>query len=270
MAPPSKDDAKRAGREALSGLKGTLAHRIAGVFQRDPELLHEMVDLGLVRREWLENPTAEPIATGGPIEAAERWLQRSVEQRPSLLSRLGLNAIQMLSSSTDGSDEEGVASRLAVAFTDIEGFTAYTAREGDEAASQFMVAHYREVEPAVRSHDGRISKRLGDGLLLTFPSSEAAVLACLELVELEPHPLRLRAGIHVGDVVVAGDEIIGHVVNVAARVTESAKGGEVLVTGDVRDASKGVRGVTFSRARSRSYKGVGEKVLVCRATRATD
>ena len=54
MSPPSRDDAKRAGRQALSGLKGTLAQRIAGMLQRDPELLSDMVELGLVRREWLE------------------------------------------------------------------------------------------------------------------------------------------------------------------------------------------------------------------------
>lgn len=265
---PSRDDAKRAGRQALTGLKGTLAQRIAGMLQRDPELLSEMVELGLVRREWLDDPAAEQMSTAGPMEVAERWLERSVEQRPSLLGRLGLNAIQQLSSSSDSDGEDGMPSRLAIAFTDIEGFTSYTAREGDEAASALLAEHYRQVGPVVRSRGGHISKRLGDGLLLTFPSSEAAVLACLEMVEAEPAPLRLRAGIHVGDVVVAGDEIVGHVVNVAARVAESAKGGEVLVTDDVRESATDIRGVQFGRARGKTFKGVGEKVLVCRAERA--
>jgi adenylate cyclase len=268
VAPPSSDSAKKAGRRALRGLKGSLAQRIAGVLQRDPALLSEMVELGLVRREWLEDPASEAMSTARPMEVAERWLERSVEQRPSLLSKLGLSAIQQLSSSTDGAGEDGMPTRLAVAFTDIEGFTAYTAREGDEAASQLLAVHYREVGPVVRSRGGHITKRLGDGLLLTFPSAEAAVLACLELVELEPEPLRLRAGIHLGEVVLSGDDVIGHVVNVAARVAESAEGAEVLVTADVRDEAGELRGVTFSRARSRSYKGVGEKVLVCRATRS--
>ena len=267
MAPPSTDDAKRAGRQALSGLKGSLAQRVAGVLQRDPELLSEMVELGLVRREWLDDPAAQPMSTARPMEVAERWLERSVEQRPSLLSKLGLNAIQQLASSTDAAAEEGTVTRLAVAFTDIEGFTAYTAREGDEAASQLLAVHHRDVGPVIRSRGGHISKRLGDGLLLTFPAPEAAVLACLDMVDLGPEPLRLRAGIHVGEVVTSGDELIGHVVNVAARVAESAKGAEVLVTGHVRDVVGELRGVTFSRARSRTYKGVGEKVLVCRATR---
>src|SRR3954451_9899038 len=180
---PSRDDAKRAGRQALSGLKGTLAQRIAAMLQRDPELLSEMVELGLVRREWLDDPASEPMSTAGPVEVAERWLERSVEQRPSLLSKLGLSAIQQMSTSSDGTEEGGMPTRLAVAFTDIEGFTAYTAREGDDAASQLLAEHYRQVGPIVRSRGGHIAKRLGDGLLLTFPSADSAVLACIELVE---------------------------------------------------------------------------------------
>jgi len=266
---PSRDDAKKAGRQALSGLKGTLAQRIAGMLQKDPELLSEMTELGLVRREWLDDPKSEPMSTAGPMEVAERWLERSVEQRPSLLSKLGLGAIQQMSSTSETAQEGGMPTRLAIAFTDIEGFTAYTAREGDEAASQLLAEHYRQTGPVVRSRCGHISKRLGDGLLLTFPSAEAGVLACLEMVDVEPKPLRLRAGMHVGEVVVSDDEIIGHVVNVAARVAESAKGGEVLVTADVRDAAKDIPGVSFGRARGKTFKGVGEKVLVCRAERAT-
>ncbi len=267
--PPSADDAKRAGREALSGLRGTLAQRIAGLLRRDTELLSEMVELGLVRREWLEDPAREQMSTATPMEVVERWLERSVEQRPSLLGKLGLSAIQQLSASSDSDEAAGVPTRLAVAFTDLEGFTAYTAQEGDEAASELLAVHYRQVGPVVRSRGGHINKRLGDGLLLTFPSAEAGVLACLELVEGEPEPLRLRAGVHFGDVVAAGDEIVGHTVNVAARVAESAKGGEVVVTEEVLDECADLKSVRFSRSRSKTFKGVGEKVKVARAARAS-
>ena len=265
---PSKDDAKRAGRQALTGLRGTLAQGVARLLKRDPDLLSEMVELGLVRHEWLDDPSSEPVSTATPMEVVQRWLERSVEQRPSVLSKLGLTTIELLSSSTDGTGEEGVPTPLAVAFTDLEGFTAYTSAEGDEAASRLLAAHHKEVGPVVRSRGGQIRKRLGDGLLLTFPSADSAVLACLELVDVQPPPLRLRAGIHLGEVVVMHDDVLGHVVNVAARVTESAKGGEVLVTGDVKDAAGELRAVSFSRPRGRSYKGVGERVMVCRATRA--
>jgi adenylate cyclase len=149
-----------------------------------------------------------------------------------------------------------------VAFTDLEGFTAWTAEHGDDAAIKLLAEHHRIVGPVVRSRGGRVVKHLGDGLLLTFPEPEAAVLACLELCAGEPDPLRLRAGIHVGDVVVTRDDVVGHVVNVAARVSECAGGGQVLVTADVRDAVGELRGVRFGRAKRRRLKGVDGTVAV--------
>jgi class 3 adenylate cyclase len=55
---------------------------------------------------------------------------------------------------------------------------------------------------------------------------------------------------------------------VSARVTESAKGGQVLVTGDVRDAVGELHGVRFGRARRRRFQGIDQSVLVCPANRA--
>jgi adenylate cyclase len=67
-------------------------------------------------------------------------------------------------------------------------------------------------------------------------------------------------------VVATGDDVIGHVVNIAARVTESAHGGEVLVTAEVRAAAADLEPVRFGRHRRKTYKGVGETVRVCPVT----
>jgi adenylate cyclase len=154
---------------------------------------------------------------------------------------------------------------LTVAFTDLEEFTSYTEAEGDDAASRLLIRHHRESAAIVRSRGGRVLKRLGDGLMLTFPEPEAAVLACLELGEAAP--LRLRAGIHGGKVVVAGDDIIGHVVNLAARVTRSAAGGELVVTDQVRTAVGDLRGVAFEGPYRRRLKGIGDEMPVYFASR---
>jgi adenylate cyclase len=258
------------GRQAVHGLKRSLAQRVIDLLdQRDPALMSGLVEVGIVSREFRDQG-AGPVLTNTPtVEVVERLLERSVEQRPSLLSRLGLSTVQALAASTqEATSEGGVAATLAVVFTDLEGFTRFTEREGDEAASELLAAHHRTVGPIVRSRGGRLVKRLGDGLLLTYPEPEAAALCCLELVEAHPAPLRLRAGIHVGDVVVTRDDVIGHVVNVAARVCESARGGEVLATTDVRSAVSGpVAGLDFSRARRRGFKGVEETINVCAVTR---
>lgn len=154
---------------------------------------------------------------------------------------------------------------VTVAFTDLENFTSYTEAEGDDAAGRLLIGHHRDSDPIVRSRGGRVVKRLGDGLMLTFPAPEAAVLACLELGETAPLPL--RAGIHAGTVLFAGDDIIGRVVNLAARVTECARGGEVVVTGHVHNAVGDLRGVAFAGPYSRRFKGIEDMVPVFIASR---
>ena len=235
--------------------------------ERDPELLASLSEIGVVRRAWVEDPQSGPM-TEPPVEVVQRMLERAVERRPSTLATLGLSAVQLLS--TPGgpvrSTEQGFTERLVVMFTDLEGFTRYTAQHGDEAAGALLTDHHRAVGPIIRSRGGRVVKRLGDGLLLTFFEPEAAVLAGLELIQAEPGPLKLRAGAHLGEVLVVPDDVIGHVVNVAARVTELARGGQVLVTAEVREAiGPELDRVGFSRTRRRSLKGLDAPVGVCRA-----
>ena len=154
---------------------------------------------------------------------------------------------------------------LVVAFTDLEDFTAYTEAEGDNAASRLLIDHHRESVAIVHGRGGRVLKWLGDGLMLTFPEPEAAVLACLDLGETAP--LRLRAGIHVGRVTVISDDVFGHVVNLAARVTRSATAGQLVVTADVRRAVGDALGIEFHGPQLRSFKGIEEDVSVYVATR---
>ena len=160
--------------------------------------------------------------------------------------------------------EGGAPIDLTVAFTDLEDFTTYTEAEGDDAARRLLMGHHRESAAIVADRGGRVLKRLGDGLMLTFPTPEAAVLACLELGEAAPLPL--RAGIHGGTVLVTSDDVIGHVVNLAARVTGSAAAGELVVTDHVRTAVGELRGVAFDGPYPRSFKGIEEKVPVYLAT----
>lgn len=266
-------DPKAAGRAAVHGFRRGVAKRMVAVLRdKDPDLLDTFVDSGVVSRDFVEEPDGDAtFRNAPPLAVIERLLERSVERRPSLMAAMGLSAIQLLSANDDESDDgaPGTTTRLAVAFTDLEGFTRFTERNGDEAASQLVADHHRTVGPIVRSRGGRIVKRIGDGLLLTFPEPEAAVLACLELVDTPPEPLRLRAGVHVGDVVVTRDDVVGHVVNVAARVAESAKGGEVVVTADVRRAVEGLPRLAMGRARKKSFKGLAESVPITKVALAT-
>jgi class 3 adenylate cyclase len=181
---------------------------------------------------------------------------------------LTITAVQAVATSDQERDADtasGAPVELTVAFTDLEDFTIYTEAQGDEAASRLLIGLHRESGLIVRSRGGRVVKCLGDGLMLTFPTPQAAVLACLELGNGAPLPL--RAGIHCGAVLLRDDDVIGHVVNLAARVTESAEGSELVVTDQVRTAVGDMRGVVFDGPYPRSFRGIEATVPVYLASR---
>jgi adenylate cyclase len=255
--------ARAVGEQAVASLRRSVSERLAVLVRTDPAWAEQAVDVGLVDRAWLESPSDQPFRTAPPAEMIQRFLERTAEQRPSVLASMGLNALEGLSLFRADPDELTRPTSLTVAFTDLEGFTRFTAVEGDEVAAALIVDHQRLVGPVVRSRGGRIVKRLGDGLMLTFPAPEAAVLASLEMVDAVTEPLRLRVGVHLGEAVATRDDLYGHIVNVAARITEEARGGQVLASTDVRDAVRPLAGVRFGRARKARLKGL-DTMSLCR------
>jgi adenylate cyclase len=260
---PGLGEARAKGASAVDAVRVGLAERAAELLRRDPELTGTAVEVGLVDRAWLEEPGHHPVRTAKPFDVVQRFLERSVERRPSALGTIGLNALQLLAYDSLRGAGDQATTPVTIVFTDLEGFTRYTSRAGDEAALALLADHHLVIGPIVRSRGGKVVKRLGDGLMLSFPSAEAAVYAALELVESPPDALRLRAGVHTGEAVIAKGDLIGHDVNVAARVAAAAKGGQVLATAAVCDAVGELRGVTFGRPRRRSLKGVDESVRLC-------
>ncbi len=261
---PGLDDARAKGESAVEAVRLGLWERAANLLRRDPSLRDTAVEVGLVSREWLDEPGRVPMRTTPAVDVVQRFLERSVERRPSALGAIGLNALQLLAyQHPPGGEPDTRQQPVSIVFTDLEGFTQYTGRQGDEAALDLLAEHHRAIGPIVRSRGGKVVKRLGDGLMLSFPSAESAVHAALDLMDVPPGPLRLRAGVHWGEAVVTADDLIGHDVNVAARVAAVARGGQVLATVSVRDAVGEMRGVRFGRARRRSFKGVEHAVQVC-------
>jgi adenylate cyclase len=279
--------AREAGAATFAALRRATARRAAEMIRSDPDDAATALEIGLVDEEWLAAPGDRPISSSTPGEILRRFLERTVERHPSKLSSLGLTAVQLLSSEEEGlglgggRGAGGAAGQLTVVFTDLEGFTAYTDAHGDAAALALIDAHHERARPTVRRWKGRIVKHLGDGLLCTFPAPLSGLRAAIELQASAPDPLRLRAGVHMGEAVVTKSDVVGHVVNVAARVCEAAKGGQVLATADVveaaaaagspssssspradgsRDAPAGVR---LGRMKSRRMKGVKTPVRLC-------
>lgn len=261
--------ARAEGQGVVTAIRRRLTEQAASLLKEHPEFAEGAAEVGLVDKAWLDDPVANPIRTATSLDVVQRFLERSIEREPSLIASMGLNAIQLLSMEAESDDGGAQAHPMTIVFTDLEGFTRFTSRSGDDAARSLLDHHHKIVGPVIRSRGGRIVKKLGDGLLLTFAAPEAAVLAAIEVGEADNGELRLRAGIHHGEAVLMGDDLIGHDVNLAARVTDSAKGGEILATTAVREAVGPIAGVRFGRARRRSFKGMSESVSVCPVTRAS-
>ena len=248
----------------MDALRRVLARKAADLIRSDPVEAARALEMGIVDRRWLDRPGERPISTSTPVDIVERFLEMAVEQRPSRLASLGLNAVQLLA--THGTTDSNTPKLLTVLFTDLEGFTAFTDTHGDAAAVGLIEEHRRLARPVVRQWSGKILKTLGDGLLCTFPDAEAGVHAALELLGTAPAPLRLRAGVHVGEAMVMAGDVMGHVVNVAARVTETAGGGEVVVSAEVAAQVGDVPTLHFGKVKSRRLKGISERVGICTVT----
>jgi adenylate cyclase len=134
---------------------------------------------------------------------------------------------------------EGTRSRrlTTIVALDVAGYAART--EADEAKTAAEVAALRSViERIAGERGGRVFSAAGDGFMLEFGSSLAAVEVAFALAEqCEP---KLRVGVHLGDVVVQPDgDLLGHGVNVAARLMARSDPGSALVSADVRRTIRG-------------------------------
>lgn len=170
----------------------------------------------------------------------------------------------------------GTSSAGAIAFTDIVGFTELTELHGDDAALTLVdrrTSLTREVLPPA----SRIVKEIGDGLLLWFDDPIDALRTALTLHERlaiaaadDDVPLWVRIGVHWGAPKRRGDDLIGHDVNLASRVTGLAGPGEVLCTGAVVEAVGGHRavpGVRIEFVGATYVKGLATPVPVHVVTR---
>lgn len=136
----------------------------------------------------------------------------------------------------------GVYSRVdrppAICFLDLTGYTRLTEEKGDAEAAELAGRLSRLVRRTAVQHRGKPVKWLGDGVMFYFPEARGAVLAALEMVRqavaagLPP----ARVGVHAGPVLFQEGDYFGKTVNVAARIADFARPGEVLVSRDVVEA----------------------------------
>jgi adenylate cyclase len=206
-----------------------------------------------VEADWFRTEVIEPRVAGRKgaeiaqiaAEFSERFTPLNRKALLAIYQAHQANALidNMLGGFEEALTEAGLSTRLArpaaMCFLDISGYTRLTEERGDEAAASLAEQLNRLVHRVSVQHGGRPVKWLGDGVMFHFREPEPAVLAALEMVEgvgyagLPP----AHVGIDAGPVIFREGDYYGKTVNVASRIAEYARPGEVVVSQAVVDAS---------------------------------
>jgi class 3 adenylate cyclase len=149
-----------------------------------------------------------------------------------------------------------------ILFTDLESSTAITQRLGDEGAQELLRGHNEAVRAALEEHGGREVKHTGDGIMASFPSAVAAVMAGLQMQrDLAGGEVRVRVGINAGEPIAEDDDLFGLSVIKAARIGDRAEPGQVLVSDVVRQLCEG-KTFEFTSVGDATLKGFDEPVAL--------
>lgn len=169
---------------------------------------------------------------------------------------------------------ERVVRRLAaILAADVAGYSRLMGRDEHGTLARLKAHRTERLEPTLARRGGRLVKLMGDGALVEFPSAVDAVTAAIEFQQAvteanrdQPEDGRIvfRIGLHLGDLIVEGEDLYGDGVNVAARLEGEAPAGGILISGNVHDAVTGRSRATFDDLGTLALKNIERPVRAFR------
>lgn len=251
-----------------------LGKAVLAALRGDPEFRPAISAL-LREKAEQTGPIATVVQAAGAIEPI---LERAVRKRPSKLGQLGLRSSRLLASLAveDEKSNRRLAriargKTVAIVFIDVAGFATLTEQRGDDAAIALLNRLSTLIHRALKLGQGEVVKRLGDGFLLAFPSSSQAIRAMVALREAmarererdKSFDLKLRTSIHAGEPLIEEDDLLGHDVNLTARLLDHCRPGEIIVSEAAKDLTgKRLKSISFGNGRTRKIRGLSSKVVV--------
>ena len=257
---------------AIDRLLGTVGDSLRRVAEAEAEWWRsEVVEPNMAKGLPPSEISSGPLATELTVRAEEAliaiwhaqetqtWTANIVMGFGQLLAAAGLH---------QANDQEP-----AICFLDITGYTRLTQERGDHAAADLAESLNRLVKRSSVLHGGRPVKWLGDGVMCHFPDPGPGVVAALEMVDgimgagLPP----AHVGLHAGPIVIQEGDYYGQTVNLAARIADYARPGEVLVSESVVRATNGDGsglGLAFEDIGEIELKGVAGAVRLAAARRS--
>ncbi len=174
---------------------------------------------------------------------------------------------------TQGRIERRLAAVLAA---DVAGYSRLMGVDELGTLDALRAHRHEVVDPAIASHNGRIVKTTGDGMLVEFASAVDAVTCAMAVQEKMSEQagrfsasIAFRIGINVGDIIIDGGDIFGDGVNIAARVESECEPGGVCLSDDAFRQVRGKTAFAFDDLGERSLKNIDRPVRLYAARSAT-
>ena len=151
----------------------------------------------------------------------------------------------------------------AIVFTDIVGFTKLSS-ENEPSALALLEKQRNVLKPIVQKYSGEWMKEIGDGLLLTFDTTRDAVFCAIEIQKVTKpiKDLNLRIGIHQGEVVIQGSDVVGDDVNIASRIEPFSPSGGVSISDRVNASLNRDPEFETVLVGSPNLKGVSQEIRI--------
>lgn len=249
---------------------------IIAALRRDPELVPKVAKKLAHRIDQKAGPMSTVVQSAGALEPI---IREAVRKRPSKLGVLGLRSAHMLAllateDRRSNKKLQSIAERgtVGIVFVDIANFTSFTASNGDDIAIGLLSRLQNLIATAIKPTRGECVKHLGDGFLLAFPSASQAVRGSTAIRNAlrrregngTPLGIELRIAVHAGEPSIEQDDLLGHDVNLTARLLDHCKPGEIIVSGAAKElAERRLKKISFRDRRTIKIRGLTTPVVVC-------
>ena len=243
---------------------------VIAALRRDPELLPKVAEHLRERIDGKDGPMSTVVQSAGALEPI---IREAVKKRPSKLGTFGLRTSHLIAQLA--ADDKRSSSRLqkiaeggtvGIVFVDVADFTSFTAENGDKAALKMLSKLNAVIHSAIKPLKGDCVKHLGDGYLLAFPSASQAVRGATSIrsaVKRKDLVVTLRIAVHAGEPLVEQDDLLGHDVNLTARLLDHCDPGSIVVSEAAKElAQKRLKKVLFRERRVIKIRGLSTPMSV--------
>ena len=152
----------------------------------------------------------------------------------------------------------------AIMAADVVGYSKLMGEDESGTLGALRQLRRETIAPALVKHCGNLIKSMGDGWLVEFSSASEAVAAAIEIQKalVDNNIIKLRIGLHIGDVTFEDEDIYGDGVNIAARLQEFARPGTIIISDFMKRSIGGKLAEDFAELGPQTLKNIAEPVIV--------